>query len=193
MGLKAFQGLAEGVPIQERHHLSICLDKNIDGFASVWYKLYAMELRMTPFSDPFHDPWKQLDISMAEAGLKTSMILSTIGHNLDSGPWDGQAFGQQEKDTAAEMVALMGPGDQLLDFFWPRICWDLGLDPEAEGAQEKYLKEFTSFGWLKRKGPRVCMTRWGTWAEVHEFRAHHHHSRLLLLVSLGLRSGWLAG
>ena len=152
-----------------------------------------MKLRATPFFDPFHDPWRQLDISMAECGLKTSMILSSIGHNLDFGPWDGQAFWQQEKDTAAEVVALMGPDDPLLDFFWPRICWDLGLDPEADDAKEKYIKELKSFSWLKKKGPRVCMTRWGTWAEAHEFRAPYHHSRLLLLVALGLRAGWLTG
>lgn len=62
MGLKAFHGPAEGVPIQERHHLSICLDKGTDGFASVWYMLYAMELRMTTF----------LTLSMIPGGSWTS-------------------------------------------------------------------------------------------------------------------------
>ena len=40
MGLQAYQGSAEGVPIQERPHLSFCLDKGTDGFASAWFMFF---------------------------------------------------------------------------------------------------------------------------------------------------------
>ena len=60
----------------------------------------------------------------------------------------------------------------------------MGLDPDAEGARQQYLQEFKSFEWLQKKGPRVCGSRWGTWAEAHEFRRGFHRSRLLLLTAL---------
>lgn len=84
----------------------LCLDKGSDGFAAVWALLNKFQVRCSPFFDPMHTPWRSLDVWMQGLHIKASMLLKTVSHNLEFGPWDGESWWQQLKDTAKEVSAM---------------------------------------------------------------------------------------
>lgn len=118
---------------------------------------------MTPVFDPFHSPWRELDGVMNECGLKSSMLLSSVSHNLEFGPWDGQAFHQALVDAAKELENLCDANDPILSYVWPRICKDRGIDEDDAEAKDAFITSLSAAEWLQAKGPRVCTSRWGTW------------------------------
>ena len=195
VGFKRFAKVAsDPVPIQDRPCISLALDKGSDGFSSVWALLYKWELRVCPFFDPFHIPWRDLDRFMEGEAIKTSMILKSVSHNLEFGPWDGESWAQQLRDTAKEVSALGDTNDPVLNFWWPKIVKEFEWPgDEAESTQTKawFLKELPDFWWLKRKGPRVCTSRWGTFCEAEQYRESFFAQRCFVLMWQGLAQGWL--
>ena len=195
MGFKRFAKVeCDAVPIQDRPCLSLALDKGSDGFCSVWALLYKWELRVAPFFDPFHIPWRDLDRFMESESIKTSMILKSVSHNLGFGPWDGEPWAQQLRDTAKEVSVLGNTNDEVLSFWWPKIVQEFGWGhEEAESTETKvwFLKELPSLWWLSRKGPRVCTSRWGTFCEAEQYRESFYAQRCFVLMWQGLAQGWL--
>lgn len=186
-GLARFAPIGDGcgddpIPVHKRPVLSLALDKGSDGFAGTWAMLNNWKLRIAPFFDPFHIPWRDLDRFMDEACIKTSMVLKTVSHNMEFGPWDGEAWAQQLRDTAKKVSKLSGPDDPVLLFWWPRIQHELGLSDEeaTPAAIRDWLVSLPSLWWLQKKGPRVCTSRWGTFAEAED-RPHPpiHTHRLM--------------
>lgn len=162
-GLSEFLPSASAhLPLHRRPMLCLSLDKGSDGFSAVWFLIYQKAARVVPVFDPFHSPWRELDGVMKECGLKSSMLLLTVGHNLEFGPWDGQAFHCALVDAAAELQRLCTPDDPLVNCLWPRICRDRGTSEDDAIAKAALLKGLSESEWLFAHGPRVCSSRWGT-------------------------------
>ena len=177
--------------VEQRPFLSVCLDKGSDGWCATWFLVNECKLRMMPFWDPFHGPWNDVNTAMDECGLKSSMLLSTIAHNLEYGPFDGQAFHRKMCETAEELKSLMNVNDPLLQYLWPKICAEMGYEESQFEDKLQFLENLPTHEFLRVKGPRVCSSRWGTWCEADSFRAPYHHARLLVLLGMGLLEGWI--
>lgn len=97
--------------------------------------------------------------------IKTSMILRSVFHNLEFGPWDGESWACQLRETAAEIAPMCEVADPALSYWWPRIAEELQLTADEEGdvdmAKLRFLRGLPSSPWLHRKGPRVATCRWG--------------------------------
>lgn len=182
-------------PTEERPHLTVALDKGSDGFSAVWALINKFRLRLTPLFDPMHIPWRDLDMWMDAYSVKTSMILRTVSHNLEFGPWDGESWACQLRETAAEIAAMCDIADPALWYWWPRIAEELNLTAEEEAdtdlAKLEFLRGVPSSHWLHRKGPRVATCRWGTFCEAEQYKSSHEAQRAFAFTWQGLLQGWL--
>lgn len=164
-------------------------DKGSDGLGSIWYLLYEKGTRAAFWPDPFHGPWRELDNAVSAGKKKHALLMSSIVHNGDFGPFEGCSFWEQQRESAREMVAKMGEGGPLLEWLWPKTLRDKGVEA-SEYGQKEFLQALLSSRWMVSKGARVCSTRWGTWAAEEAERLPSHHGRLLVLIHYGLVQGW---
>ena len=184
-------------PAEQRQLVLLLLDKGSDGFCTVWYVLYFLKMRAMPVFDWAHIPYRDLDGWMTEADLKCSMRLKTIHHNFGYGPWDGESWMQQHRDTATEVQAMGITSDPCLDFWWPKICRELGLKLEETGHNDKlvFISTLPEAEWLVKQGQRVCGSRWRTFSVAETYRCGVEARRAFLLMVQGVQGvlqGWLA-
>ena len=182
------------VEYQNRPLCIFLLDKGSDGFAAIWYVLYELNMRAMPVFDVCRIPYRDLDGWMADVELKCSMKLKSIHHIFGYGPWDGESWMQQHKDTAAEAKAMALVDDPVLDFFWPKRCMELGLVCAETTRHDKlaFLESLPDADWLAKHGQRVCGTRWRTYSVAQTYRQPFENRRAYLLMMQGVLQGWLA-
>ena len=180
-------------PICSRPYLAWLLDKGSDGFCSVWWMVYEKKIRGAPFFDPMHVPYRDLDTWLDDQGLKASMKLKSIHHNFTFGPWDGESWLQQHKDTAKEASAMEAVDDACLDYWWYKICLELEIDywSSTKADRLRFLRSLPTEEWLNKNGPRCCASRWGTYAKAEEYRSHFEARRGFLLMVQGVLQHWL--
>ena len=72
----------------------------------------------------------------------------------------------------------------------------------AAGTPERALEEnFAKEIWdgiltgpgASEKGPRMSLTRWFGWFDCHQYWKRHHTQRVMFLVFLGIRLGYISG
>ena len=196
-GLNIFEPVdGDARDIVARPHLSLMLDKGSDGFCGTWALLNKFKLRISPFFDPMHCPWRALDAFLLEQKLNTSMMLKTVAHNLEFGPFDGESWACQLRDTASEISAMADVGDVVLEFWWPRIAAELGCsdadEDETKARKQLCLKTLSRQPWLHRKACRVCSSRWGTFTNAEDERSAFAAQRSFVLMWQGFfLQGWL--
>ena len=125
------------VPVDKRLHLAVCLDKGSDCVCGTWFLLFMLKVRLSPFFDPMHIPYRDLDVWMSEIGIKPSMMLTSIHHNFTYGPYDGESWFCQLQELAKELRSMMLPDDPALLFNWARICKELGIDFETSTVADR--------------------------------------------------------
>ena len=192
-GLSAFEPrMIDVVPVEKRFHLAACLDKGSDGFCGIWFLLFKLLLRMSPFFDPMHIPYRDLDSWMADTGIKPSMMLKSIHHNFTYGPYDGESWFCQLKELAKELRAMMLPDDPALLFVWPKICKEIGIDYETSTVADRkaFIKGLPEQEHMQNNGQRVCGCRWGTYAKAEQWRSGFEGQRCYLLLAQGILQGW---
>ena len=102
-GILAYQPKAgDERPLQSREHLALIVDKGSDNWCLSWFLIYHLRLRVSVYPDPFHGPWRELENAISAGGKRHSLLLSSIVHNMDYGPFEGQAFWNQQRDSAKE-------------------------------------------------------------------------------------------
>ena len=171
-------------PLSARPYLAMLYDKGSDGVCSVWRLLFGKKLRGAPQFDPMHIPYRDLDCWLDDQGLKASMKLKSTHHNFTFGPWDGESWLVQHKGTAAEAAAMQAVDDPVWDFWWFRICSELGIDywSSTKADQLKFLKSLPEEEGLNKNSPRCCASRWGTYAKAAEYRLPFEARRAFLLM-----------
>ena len=118
------------------------------------------------------------------------LLLGCVIGNLSHGPWQGAAFWRQQQESAQELQATAGPQDPLVQFLLPRIRRDRGIQVDEELTVSDVLQGLTGEHWFLRKGPRIALTRWGTFHDCFRELLPGWHTRLLVLLHLGLVQGW---
>ncbi len=175
-----------------RPHLSIISDTGSDMFCMGNFLANHRKMRVTFIGDVLHRLWRAVWNATTEAHLYLTSLIVSVILNYEHGPFQNQMFFQQEKEAAAEFMAMVEEDDPLCLWLAPMAARDRALSSEPEkSVVATALSSLQEARWLERKGPRVAPTRWGT---VHNGLAELlevWHEKLLVLLSFGLMEGWL--
>ena len=173
-----------------------CEDQDSANYAARWFRLYVLQSREFPIDDIFHRLWNDLLASIKDAMLYSIILVTTMAMNLAWGPWQGEKWHVEliEGATRFFKAAKTGSTDWLLEKFLPKVLADLGLPltDQARGeALDDLLKWLEKSGFLQKKGNKVAMARWFSWFKSMEWWSPQWNCRLIILVYLGVRLGFI--
>lgn len=175
-------------PIHERYHVAINWDTGPDMNCVANYLLFGKQARLCSFPDPLHRINRCLANSASDAGMAMAIQVACIVLNLEHGPFHSQAWWAEERDVAAEYLAMVEVDDPLLAWLAPKIRKDKFYKVESD---EDILRELRAGRFLMTKMPRAAPTRWGTLHRGLSLLLDQWHMKLLTCLSLGASQGWL--
>eukprot|EP00969_Alexandrium_andersonii_P329591 14565143-Alexandrium_andersonii.AAC.1 len=166
------------------------MDQGSPGFAGWWYLAYSLKARVVLLHDPFHRQWNDAKGAIKEAGLWWVVLLSTICHNLAYGPWEGAAWFEKIKAGADEYLQQERIGNPLFEALYAKVCADIREPALGTVAhKEKILRELRSSEAFSKKGPMTTLKRWFSWVASSRYHDRTWHSRLLIILAIGLMTG----
>jgi hypothetical protein len=180
------------VPFWQRPRVKLVSDQASENMSLAYALLFYFGIRCLFEFDPYHRVSNDILGGIRGAGCNQALLLSVVVFNLAYGPWLGQAWFQRYKTEAANFFRLGDAFDPV--FLW--ICWRIGMEggrPEAFGmeAAEEWAK-LVGADFLLRKGPKVLLTRWGSWFRAMLFWMSQWSMRTLILCIYGIQMGWVS-
>jgi hypothetical protein len=97
------------------------------------------------------------------------------------------------KDAAVDIATSLKADDALLTKLWPYILRDRGIAFHNSGGsaeREVFLRDLAGLAPGIVKGPKAAKSRWFSWLHAASFWDKHWHTRLLLVLYVGIRKGW---
>lgn len=175
--------------------LTVCADRESKQWAALNFVRFGLGLNVEALPDYFHMSWNDLLNSMATIGMLHHLHRAVAIHNCAYGPWQKGAFFQEMADGGKELKAHLSPDDPLLTRLWAQICHDHGWTSETEtdaDARARFLADFTALPVCSVKGKKASMSRFYSVLDSASFWDKEWHSKLLLLVFMGFRRGWIS-
>ena len=170
------------------------LDEGSQAYSTGWFLMNHLKINIVVMRDIYHREWNDCKLAISDSDLWWVVMLSTIVLNLPHGPWDGAAFHQKLRDMSK--LYLKGDAHQLPLFqsLLPLICADLGIkyDGSAEQA-ERIFQEMPESDAFVTKGEKVATKRWFSWLGAALAHDKHWHSRLCIMIALGMAEGVYKG
>ena len=118
------------------------------------------------------------------------VLLTSLTFNLCFGPWEGSAWFEKVKGSAADLLAKEGAHGPLFSALYGPICHDLGIEGEGTWAHKQAVLEQLRTGEaFSLKGPRVTLRRWFSWFSAQGFHDRVWHQRLLAILNIALSLG----
>ena len=180
--------------IHLRPHLTIVSDTGSDMSSLIAFLQQQRDLRMNFLPDPFHRCWRAVWNATRSCHLWGAALVAAIVLNYHHGPFQSQAWWTKLQETALEVSALAGKHDPILYYLQNGLSKDRlhreNVDQVEDPVQEA-LTELPDAYWLRRKGPRVATTRWGTIHHGLQDLLRHWHHKLAILIAWGSIEGWL--
>lgn len=136
---------------QDRPVLCLAHDRGSINLATVHFLKNFMRLRITTWSDPFHDCWNDVKGAIQQAGEWHTFV--NMGHvfNVAAGPWMSGANFRQLQGVAKDFVDQMHIGNDLFCHLYPAIAEDMGIkDMVGSEAHKKQVLDMPS--------PKLCDT-----------------------------------
>lgn len=171
--------------------LGLTMDQCSTNWSANYYLLFKLHACCAVFPDPFHRMWND-----TKAGLRRGKCWGTVlallpALNLAYGPWSGCKWWSQMNDALIDWLAGFKADDPLWQWIFPRLCRDVGEGGEEhfEGKEEEMLQRLQLDEQFRVKGPRVTLCRWWNWFDAAGWLLERWHSRLLVLLYLGLQDG----
>jgi hypothetical protein len=165
-------------------------DKGNTGMAAVWILKSHLDCSFFHFRDIFHREWNDVTLALRRCGLYWTILLSTVVYNLCFGPWEGSAWFEKLKAGAEEYFKKESVARPLFATLYQLICRDRGCPPVGTFEhREAVLKQTASAEGFSKKGPRATLKRWFSWVAATDFHTQEWHSRLCVILSIGLQLG----
>ena len=154
---------------------------------------YHLQLRQLASRDFMHVLWRSMLGGIGQAGLKSILYMSAIGHSLASGPWEGAAWYHQVVDASKEYFQRHTKRCPLFETLLPRMMRDLKRtgDEVNDDVIEQVRHMMFDAKFLDERGPRSQMSRWAAWMDSEEWWSGQITFRLLFMMYLGLEMGYL--
>ena len=151
-------------------------------------------LSMWVLPDPSHRVSNDARNAIAGAGLWHCVAMFRWICNVNYGPFEGCAFWRQQQEAAVKYVKSLKHGScPLLAKLLPLIAQDrdelhLEHTPGYKGKIIDVLERGEAWAF---KGPKMAMSRWFSFYDCFKYWDKHWHSRLAVLIYMGLKQGWL--
>ena len=190
-GLDAFLADAPGsdAPLGQRPSLNLFFDEASPNIAMYLWLAYHKKLRVVGIRDIFHRQWNDVMNAIKAAGLWWAVLLTSVAFNLPYGPWQGSAWFGKLQEGAAHLLEHSPSGSKLTDALYAAMCNDRGEEPTGAAAHRKQvLRDNLRGKAFERKGPRVALKRWFSWLQAAAWHDECWHSRLLVILFLGMKS-----
>lgn len=172
--------------------VSICLDQGSVGWPALFFLQHVQKVVLATVQEPPHRIWNDVQGAIDSiAPLRESRMLSTLLFNLNIGPFESAAWWQQVKDAISEYVSIAADDDPLLEHMWADIIDERGEHAFANDPQHRRVVLQSLPSMLKNKGSKVPRSRWFHFVDVCEEHDKVWSCRLLALLYLGLRLGWV--
>lgn len=107
--------------------LSLAHDRGSINMAAIHFLENFLHMRVTPWSDPFHDCWNDVKGAFQEANKWRTFV--DLGHvfNVASGPWMSGANFRSLQGFAKDYIGQMHIGNDLFGHLYPSIAEDMGI------------------------------------------------------------------
>ena len=108
--------------------------------------------------DPFHRAWNGARNGVADAGLWSVILLTSVTYNLQYGPWEGSGWRAKQVEAAARFLEEATPADLLFGSLFDSICRDRGLQPTGSLEEKRaLLNSLPAADFLQtKKGAQGC-------------------------------------
>ena len=173
--------------------LSVVIDQGSDGWSTMYYVLYKLKLRAILKFDIFHREHNDVSGAVKASGMWSSCILSGMVHNVNYGPWEGHKWFRQLLTGAQAYFSLAGPDDPLFKMLMSFVARDKGVDmgqfENHDEACDFLFAALRDGSCWDKKGPRTAFRRWFSWYGSQAWHDQFWHSRLLVILYLGLQMG----
>ena len=184
----------EDLAMEKIPTLVLSMDQGSIGSCLTWYCIFSRSLRLMPLWDPSHRGWNDLKLATQDASLWSSMLVLTIAANCLSCPWNGSKFWQESKEGLEAFLEVASQDDPLFQSMLPGMLQDEGLlhtQTDQEVAADMFEGLRANRCW-ERRGQKISLGRWfGFFDGLKELQASWH-SRLLVLIFLGVAQGWVS-
>ena len=186
--------------------LVLCMDQESLQWCAYNFLVSSLQLTMVAWRDPFHRMWNDLHLAMRKAGYWTCYVHTTFIFNISFGPWQSQAWFEQQQLQAYQLAKVMSADDPLLLHLWPRILMDklpragtteglatagLELEDNANG-RKGFIDNLLICRPFTVQGKRVRPSRWFSWHEAYYEWDEHFHTRALCFAALAINQGWVS-
>ena len=193
--LAAFQPKADkvegGYSLLPHRTLSVVIDQGSDGWSLMFYLLHKCRLRLVTKFDIYHRESNDIQGAVKAAGQWSVCVLSGMVHNLNYGPWEGSAWFKKLVTGATEYFAVASWDDPLFQMLASAVARDKSTDLLSHESHEEALKtifeEVRAGSVFTKKGPRTSFRRFFSWYDSETWHDQHWHSRLLIIMYIGLR------
>lgn len=180
-----------------RPMLGLTCDEGSKMFSSLWFMAGHLRARMGWTRDPGHRGWRDFQNAVNGAGFRMVLLETLVLLNLPFGPWLSEGFYAQMQEAIVVYSRHGSSQDPLFMQMYPKIAHDKRTDDSGEyGTADHEKQTFADFlgdrAW-QQKGTKVKLRSFFKWQEaVSEHLLPSWHSRLLLLLWMGLQLGWFA-
>lgn len=173
--------------------LGVALDRGPDSWCAKQFLKYKLHCNVEEFPDQSHDNWNDMKMSLREAGLGNHVLIMILAMNLAHAPFDDGKWFEMIKMAFDEYYALASCADPIFLTLLPRILadWDeLHRIHEPDIARAVWDRLPQAWCW-KRRGAKVGMCRFFGYITATGPYRKIFHTKLLGMMYLGLRQGWL--
>ena len=178
----------------ERPMLGLYLDEGSSGFAACFYLLGPMKCRGAWLRDPFHRAWNDWKLSCQAMGWWKVVLEGIFLVSLRQGPWLSEAWFQQMREAQEEYMDKASPDCPVFTALYTRIAHDKADEHNPGlGTREHVASTYAgmaSSSLCQSKGTHVALKTWFGWTKAMEEFQELWHSMLLMLIVVGLSSGW---
>lgn len=185
--------LAEGEKDIERV-LVVTMDQEQKQWCAGWFLQRSLNLNIEFLNGPFHRRWNDLTNALCASGLYNVALMSLFINNVSYGPWQKGGFFNELVETGQELMCHLEADDDMLLRLWPAICRDHEWDQPAQcdrSAREEWIRRLPSERPFAVKGLKASPSRWFTIVRAIQTSRTTYHTKLLGLVLLALRKGWV--
>ena len=171
--------------------LVLHFDEASQGFAMIWYLLYALPMRIVPVRDVFHREWNDARLALSGSQLWWVVLITTIVVNLPFGPWEGGTWWERMVSQAADMSVRSSSDSPLFTILYELIARDLGETATGTSQHMKTIFSEMVYGNIfQKKGEKVALRRWFSWVAGIDSLDCRWNNWLCTLINIGLSKGY---
>lgn len=177
-----------------RKVLSLASDQGPDAYCAKWYLKGPMRIALMDFDDPSHGV--QADIKQSTLhtqDLWPRLLLNSVAFQVDWGPFASSNWYHKIQESGCAYLQKASCADPLFQWLLPRISKDMGLEDQLDSpdAASQIYEEVFRKAVLAPKGARLQMSRFMALIDVSAERDKTWHSRLAVLLHMGIELGYV--